>query len=84
MSENLSIRDFLHDVLANKARAKLTIEQFDSLLEIADQIKKFSEKGLFILTLTEQLHKMSNVNYANIKKFMNQFLTGLKPEKPRK
>ncbi len=38
MSSVVNIRDFLHDVLANKARARLTIEEFDSLLNTADQI----------------------------------------------
>lgn len=42
MAANLSIRDFLHDILANKARAKLTIEEFDSLLKMADEMEKFS------------------------------------------
>lgn len=38
MAANLSIREFLHDVLASKARARLTTEEFDSLLNMADQV----------------------------------------------
>jgi hypothetical protein len=38
MASTLNIREFLHDVLANKARARLTIAEFDSLLNMADQI----------------------------------------------
>jgi len=38
MASTITIRDFLHDVLSNRARARLTIEEFDSLLSMADQI----------------------------------------------
>ncbi len=37
-----------------------------------------------IVTLTEQLQKMSTVNYNAIKKFLNDFLAGFRQEKPRK
>lgn len=35
MPPTLNIRDFLHDTLANKGKAKLTLDQLDKLLEMA-------------------------------------------------
>lgn len=53
-------------------------------MDLVNEIEKISEKGLLIVSLTDQLHKISNVNFVSVRKFMNDFIAGLKPEKPRR
>jgi hypothetical protein len=38
MAENINVRDFLHGLLANKSKTKISIEEFDSLLDMARRI----------------------------------------------
>ena len=36
MTANINVKDFLHDLLANRTRAKLTVQEFDKILAMAD------------------------------------------------
>jgi hypothetical protein len=38
MASSPNVRDFLHDILSNKAKAKLTTDEFNQLINTADQI----------------------------------------------
>ncbi len=52
MTSPINLRDFLHDLFSNKAKTKLTIEEFDQLMKTAHKISNLSEKGLFIVAMS--------------------------------
>jgi hypothetical protein len=38
MASSINLRDFLHDLFSNKAKTKLTIDEFDQLMKTANKI----------------------------------------------
>jgi hypothetical protein len=35
MNPEINIKEFLHEIIANKAKARLSLEEFDSILNMA-------------------------------------------------